>query len=152
MSPVRRDRPFEILLVEDNPGDVRLAMEALQEGVVRKNVHVAEDGVAAIEYLQRLSIAGRGALPDLVLLDLNLPKRNGHEVLAEIRRDVQLRRIPVVVFTSSAAAPDVHQAYDLHANCYVTKPPGFAELVETIKRIEIFWLTVATLPSQPSGD
>jgi CheY-like chemotaxis protein len=124
-------------------------MEALREGVVSKNVHVAEDGVAAIEYLQSLSIAGREALPDLVLLDLNLPKRNGHEVLAEIRRDVRLRLTPVVIFTSSAAEPDVRLAYDLHANCYVTKPPGFAELVETIKRIEVFWLTVATLPSRP---
>jgi two-component system, chemotaxis family, response regulator Rcp1 len=139
-------KPFEILIVEDNPGDVRLAMEALQEGEVAKNIHVAEDGVAALEYL--CSDEGRQHPPDLILLDLNLPRRHGHEVLAGVREDERLRTTPVIIFTSSAAEPDVRQAYDLHANCYVTKPSGFAELSDAIRKIETFWLVIATLPSR----
>ncbi len=139
-------RPFEILLVEDNPGDVRLVTEALCEGDVPKNVHVAEDGVAALEFLR--GEAGRAGAPDLILLDLNLPRRSGHEVLAEVRADENLRRTPVIVFTSSAAESDVRLAYELQANCYVTKPSGFTELSAAIRRIERFWLQTATLPSR----
>jgi len=139
-------KPFEILIVEDNPGDVRLAMEALREGEVAKNIHVVEDGVAALDYLH--SDVGCRNPPDLILLDLNLPRRHGHEVLAAVRGDQRLRTTPVIVFTSSAAEPDVRQAYDLHANCYVTKPSGFAELSDAIRKIETFWLVIATLPSR----
>jgi CheY-like chemotaxis protein len=139
-------RPFAILLVEDNPGDVRLAMEALRDGKVPKRIHVAEDGVAALDYLW--SEAGRAEPPDLILLDLNLPKRSGHEVLAEVRADDRLRATPVIVFTSSAAEPDVRQSYALQANCYITKPSGFSELSAAIRRIESFWLQTATLPTR----
>jgi len=152
MSSPLSSKPFEVLLVEDNPGDVRLAKEALREGAAPKNIHVAEDGVAAVEHLRSLSGARDRELPDLVLLDLNLPKMNGHEVLEEIRRDERLCLIPVVVFTSSAAAPDIRQAYRARASCYVTKPSGYAGLVDTIKRIERFWLSVATLPSRAGQD
>ncbi len=148
MNPLRDSRPCQILLVEDNPGDVRLAREALEDGRIPKNIHVAEDGVAAIEYLRGLDDARDRAWPDIVLLDLNLPRKNGHEVLAEIRSDERFRQTPVIVFTSSAAEQDVHQAYNLHANCYVTKPGGFIELMETIKKIESFWLGTATLPTR----
>ncbi len=147
MSRFARSKPFEVLIVEDNPGDVRLAMEALREGVVAKNIQVAEDGVAAIDFLRE---AEDSAIPDLILLDLNLPRKNGHEVLTEIRADRRLRLIPVVVFTSSAADSDISQAYDARANCYVTKPSGFAELSDRIHQIEVFWLTVANLPSRPA--
>lgn len=148
MSPLWDSKPCQILLVEDNPGDVRLAREALEDGTIPKNIHVAEDGVAAIEYLRGLDGVGDGSWPDIVLLDLNLPRKNGHEVLAEIRGDERLRQTPVIVFTSSAAEQDVQQAYNLHANCYVTKPGGFLELMETIKKIENFWLTTVTLPTR----
>ena len=148
MSSMAETRPFVILLVEDNPGDVRLAREALKEGKVSKHIHVAEDGVEALTFLRNSLKNGGEQGPDLVLLDLNLPGKNGHEVLAAIRADEQLRQTPVIVFTSSAAEPDIHRAYELHANCYVTKPTGFAELIDTIKRIESFWLTTATLPTR----
>lgn len=139
-------RRFVVLLVEDNPGDVRLAKEALLEGGVPKEIHVAEDGVEALEFLERRKQKPGARLPDVILLDLNLPRKSGHEVLAEIRADAVLRHTPVIIFSSSAAQPDVEQAYELHANCYVTKPAGFAELMDTIKRIETFWLRVVTLP------
>ncbi|MCW5982101.1 MAG: response regulator [Bryobacteraceae bacterium] len=143
MSVVAGGRPFNVLLVEDNPGDVRLVMEALREGRAPKRVHVAADGVEALDYL-----FGRReqALPDLILLDLNLPRKSGHEVLAAIRSDESLRRTPVVIFTSSAADQDVRAAYELFANCYVVKPGGFSELMEAIRGIENFWLHTATLP------
>jgi CheY-like chemotaxis protein len=150
MSLPSADRPFEVLLVEDNPGDVRLAMEALREGEVPKNIHVAEDGIVALEFL--FSGEENARRPDLVLLDLNLPKRDGHEVLAEIRKDRRLRTTPVIIFTSSAAEPDIRRAYELQANCYITKPSGFGELFEAIRRIETFWLTVATLPTRTGAD
>jgi len=152
MSRSQRSRPYEVLLVEDNPGDVRLAMEALRDGGVRKNIHVAHDGVEAMEFLESCCAPGGGPLPDLVLLDLNLPRKHGHEVLAEIREDACLCRVPVVIFTSSAADPDVLRAYECHVNCYVTKPSGFDELADSIKRIESFWLTVATLPTRIADD
>ena len=141
-------KPFEVLLVEDNPGDVRLTMEALRAGDLPKTVHVAQDGVEALEFLQGRAGGRESPLPDLILLDLNLPKKSGHEVLAVIRANAALQAIPVVIFTSSAAEPDVRRAYDLHANCYVTKPPGLVELMETIRQIEIFWLRTVTLPGR----
>lgn len=148
MSGMARRRPFEVLLVEDNPGDVRLVREAFREGKVPKRIQVAEDGVQALAHLRNRKEDGAMCRPDLILLDLNLPKKNGHEVLAEIRADDQLKRIPVIVFTSSAAQQDIQRAYGLHANCYVTKPAGFAALIDTIKRIESFWMTTATLPTR----
>jgi len=144
-------RPFEVLLVEDNPGDVRLAMEALRAGELSKTIHVAQDGVEALEFLQGRA-EGKEPLPDLILLDLNLPKKSGHDVLAAIRADRTLREIPVIIFTSSAAGPDVRRAYALHANCYITKPPGLTELMETIRQIETFWLRTATLPGRADGE
>lgn len=143
MPGVAPNRPYEVLLVEDNPGDVRLVMEAMGEGRMLKSIHLAQDGVEALDFL--LSRRG-GGLPDLVLLDLNLPRKSGHEVLAAIRADAALRRTPVIIFTSSAADQDIRTAYDLNANCYVVKPSGFSELMETIRGIESFWLHTATLP------
>ena len=143
MRGVAHGGPFNVLLVEDNPGDVRLAMEALREGTIPKKVHVVGDGVEALDYLNSL---GTKDLPDLVLLDLNLPRKNGHEVLAAIRANDRLRLTAVVVFTSSAAEQDIRSAYELHANSYVIKPQGFAELAETIHSIERFWLQTAAIP------
>ncbi len=145
-------RPFEVLLVEDNPGDVRLAKEVLAEGKVPKNIHVAHDGVEAVELLRAGTRNGGSWVPDLILLDLNLPKKTGHDVLAEIRADERLRNTPVIIFTSSAAEPDIRQAYELHANCYVTKPTGFTDLMDTIKQIETFWLATATLPTRGADE
>ena len=152
MSQLSGSRPFEVLLVEDNPGDVRLAKEALREGLVPKNIHVAQDGVEAVKFLRAKSRNGGSQIPDLVLLDLNLPKKSGHEVLAEIRSDEKLRHTAVIIFSSSAAEPDIRQAYDLHANCYVTKPSGFVALMDTIKQIETFWLGIVTLPTRGPGE
>ena len=151
MTPPSSSRPYEILLVEDNPGDVRLVTEALKDGGQPKQIHVAEDGVVAMEMLRGHDPDSEAPWPDLILLDLNLPRKHGHEVLAEIRQDERLHLTPVIVFTSSAAEQDIRRAYELHANCYVTKPGGFDELMEAIKRIECFWLTIAALPSRSAG-
>jgi two-component system, chemotaxis family, response regulator Rcp1 len=135
-------RPIEILLVEDSPGDVRLALEALKEAKVLNHVTVAPDGVEAMALLRRPGVPR----PDLILLDLNLPRKDGREVLAEIKGDPDLRRIPVVVLTTSKAEADVIRAYDLHANCYITKPVDFKQFIEVVEAIEGFWLTVVKLP------
>ncbi len=139
-------RPIEILLVEDNPGDVRLTREALKEGKVRNNMYVATDGEEALTFLRRQGRACRGRRPDLILLDLNLPKKNGREVLEEIKADPELKRIPVVVLTVSKAEQDVLKSYDLHANCYITKPVDLDQFIEVVKSVEDFWLTVVMLP------
>ena len=139
-------RPIEILLVEDNPGDVRLTMESLKESKVRNNLHVASDGVEAMEFLRR---NGRhvGALrPDLILLDLNLPRMDGREVLAEIKSDPKLKTIPVVVLTTSRAEQDVLRSYELQANCYITKPVDLEQFIDVVRSIEEFWFTIVTLP------
>jgi CheY-like chemotaxis protein len=136
----------EILLVEDNPGDVRLTQEVLKEGKLLTNLTVARDGVEAMAILRREQPHATAARPDLILLDLNLPRKDGREVLAEIRADDKLRRIPVVVLTTSAAERDVLQAYDLHANCYVTKPVDLDQFVGIVQQIEDFWLTIVRLP------
>ena len=135
-------RPIEILLVEDNPGDARLTIEALADAKVRNNIHVAPDGVAALEYLR----ASDGSRPDLILLDLNLPKKDGREVLAEIKSDPLLQQIPIVILTTSSAEEDVLKSYSLHANCYVTKPVGLAQFMDVVRSVEGFWLTVVQLP------
>jgi two-component system, chemotaxis family, response regulator Rcp1 len=139
-------RPIEILMVEDNPGDVRLTVEALKEGKVRNNFHTVEDGVEAMAFLRRQGAYTDAPRPDLVLLDLNLPKKNGREVLAEIKEDPELRRIPVVILTASEAEQDVVKSYNLHANCYITKPVDLDQFLEVVQSIENFWLTVVMLP------
>jgi CheY-like chemotaxis protein len=139
-------RPIEILLVEDNPGDVRLTLEALKEGKLSNHLSVAEDGVAALAFLRREGAFAAAPRPDLILLDLNLPKRDGREVLSEIKADPDLRRIPVVVLTTSKAERDIVKSYDLHANCYITKPVVLEDFLEVIRSIESFWLTIVTLP------
>jgi chemotaxis family two-component system response regulator Rcp1 len=137
-----RGRAVEILLVEDNPADVRLTEEALAEGKVANVLRVAEDGVAALAMLRDKSHPA----PDLILLDLNLPKMGGQEVLQEIKRDPELRRIPVVVLTTSSAERDILKSYELHANCYITKPVDLGQFLSVVKQIDDFWLTVVRLP------
>ena len=141
-------RPIEILLVEDNPGDVRLTREALSEGHVRNNLTVAKDGVEALAMLRREPRHGEAPRPDLVLLDLNLPRMDGRQVLAEMKSDPDLRRIPVVVLTTSKAEEDVLRSYDLHANSYITKPVDFDQFIKVVQSIEEFWLTIVTLPGK----
>jgi len=138
--------PVEILLVEDNPGDVRLTKEALKEGKVYNNLHWVKDGVEALEFLQRQGKHAKSPRPDIILLDLNLPKKDGREVLSMIKRDHELKQIPVVVLTTSKAEEDVLKSYELHANCYVTKPVDLEQFLHVVKSIDRFWLTVVTLP------
>ncbi|HEX6068321.1 MAG TPA: response regulator [Longimicrobiaceae bacterium] len=141
-------RPVEILLVEDNPGDVRLTREALREGKVRNNLYVASDGVEALAFLRREGQYADAVRPDLVLLDLNLPRKDGREVLEEIKADPALRYIPVVVLTSSQAEQDILRAYDLHANCYVSKPVDLDQFIHVVRSIEDFWFTIVKLPPE----
>ena len=144
--------PVEILLVEDNPGDERLTREALREGKVYHNLHWVKDGVQAMEFLRRQGKYANVPRPDIVLLDLNLPKKDGREVLEEIKTDEDLKRIPVVVLTTSKAEEDVLRTYNLHANCYVTKPVDLEKFIVVVKSIDVFWLTVVTLPPNGHGD
>ncbi|ADO75206.1 response regulator [Stigmatella aurantiaca] len=141
-------RPIEILLVEDNPGDVRLTIEALKEGKVRNNLSVARDGVEALAFLRREGIHEKASRPDLILLDLNLPRKDGREVLEEIKQDASLRRIPVVVLTTSKAEEDILRTYDLHANCYINKPVDLEQFISVVRSIDDFWLSVVRLPSK----
>ena len=138
--------PVEILLVEDNPGDVRLTQEALKEGKVYNNLHWAKDGVEALEFLKRQGKHAKAPRPDIILLDLNLPKKDGREVLALIKSDGDLKQIPVVVLTTSEAEEDVLKSYELHANCFVTKPVDLEKFIHVVQSIDRFWLTVVTLP------
>jgi two-component system, chemotaxis family, response regulator Rcp1 len=139
-------RPIEILLVEDNPGDVRLTIEGLKEGKVRNNLHVARDGVEALEFLRRQGTFADAVRPDLILLDLNLPRKDGREVLSDIKRDPELKTIPIVVLTTSRAEQDVLHSYQLQANCYITKPVDLEQFITVVRSIEDFWLTIVTLP------
>jgi CheY-like chemotaxis protein len=141
-------RPIEVLLVEDNPGDVRLTREALKEGKVHNNLHVAPDGVEALAFLRREGRYADAVRPDLILLDLNLPRKGGREVLEEVKGDPSLRHIPVVILTSSQAEQDIARAYDLHANCYISKPVDLDQFITVVRSIEDFWFTVVKLPSQ----
>jgi CheY-like chemotaxis protein len=141
-------RPIEILLVEDNPGDVRLAQEGLKEGKLRNHLHVASDGDEAMRFLRKEGPFQEAPHPDLILLDLNLPRKDGREVLAEIKADDGLKRIPVVILTTSGAEEDIVRSYDLHANCYVTKPVDFDRFIHVVRSIEDFWFTVVRLPSE----
>jgi CheY-like chemotaxis protein len=149
MSPDSQDwRPIEILMVEDNPGDVDLTKEALENAKVRNRLSVVGDGAAAIDFLYRRGPFSDAPRPDIIFLDLNLPKKDGREVLAEIRADANLADIPVVVLTSSEADEDILRAYQLHANCYITKPVNFQRFLKVIEMIEEFWLTVVKLPKK----
>ena len=138
--------PALILLVEDNDGDVRLTREALAEGKVANQMMVARDGIEALAILHREGAHAGARRPDLILLDLNLPRKDGRAVLAEIKADVALKRIPVVVLTTSRAEEDVLRTYNLHANCYITKPVDFDKFVAVVKTIDEFWLSVVRLP------
>jgi CheY-like chemotaxis protein len=140
-------RPIHVLLVEDSPGDVRLTREAMRHAKVHNELHVARDGEEAMAFLRREGAYAGMPTPDLVLLDLNLPRKDGREVLAELKDDDELRRVPVIVLTTSAAERDVLESYDGHANAYITKPVDFERFIEVVRSIENFWLSVVHLPS-----
>lgn len=139
-------QPIKILLVEDNPGDVRLTREALDEGKVNNHLSTVCNGVEALDFLHRTGCYENAPFPDLILLDLNLPMMDGREVLIHIKNDENLKRIPVVIFTTSQAEQDIRQSYDLHANCYITKPVDLNQLITVVKSIEDFWFTIVKLP------
>ena len=139
-------KAMDVLLVEDNPGDVRLTQEALREGKIAVNLSVAKDGIEAVDFLHRRGKFQDAPRPELILLDLNLPRRNGREVLSEIKADPNLRRIPTVIMTTSSADQDVETAYSLNANCFMTKPMELDDYMAMIHAIEDFWFTQATLP------
>ncbi|HEX2049458.1 MAG TPA: response regulator [Actinomycetota bacterium] len=134
--------PIEILLVEDNPGDVQLTIEALKDGKVNNNLHVARDGVEAMEYLRA------GHRPDVIFLDLNLPRMDGREVLQAVKGDDDLKAIPIVVLTTSESEEDVLRSYQLHANCYITKPVDFTQFIKVVQSIDAFWFSVVKLPRE----
>jgi chemotaxis family two-component system response regulator Rcp1 len=141
-------RTVEILLVEDNPGDARLTLEAFKEGKVLNNITIMGDGVEALAYLRQQGHYADAVQPDIILLDLNLPKMDGREVLAEIKADERLKKIPVVVLTTSEAEEDVARAYSSHANCYITKPVELEQFLNVVQSIDSFWLSLVKLPSQ----
>ncbi|HUS06062.1 MAG TPA: response regulator [Bryobacteraceae bacterium] len=145
-STISGHGPLKILLVEDNPGDVRLMREALRDGAHVSELRVVENGEDALAFLRRTGEFGAAPRPDLIFLDLNLPKKDGREVLAEVKQDESLRRIPVVVMTTSEAEKDVSRAYDLHANCYIKKPVDLDQFMDVVRACENFWLTVVRLP------
>ncbi len=151
MKTADRTRTFEILLVEDNPGDVRLTEETLKESALSHRLSTARDGVEAISFLRQQGAHCDAPRPDLILLDLNLPRKDGREVLAEIKSDRRLKLIPVVVLTTSDAEQDVLRSYDLHANCYITKPVDLDEFISVVKAVETFWLGMVRLPRSGSG-
>lgn len=142
-----RAKPVDILLVEDSVIDIKLTQEALGENKIKNNLHIVNDGEDAMDFLQQRGTYGDAPKPDLILLDLNLPRKDGREVLAEVKNDPELRRIPIVILTTSRAEQDIVKTYDLHVNCYVTKPVDMMQYFEVIKSISDFWLTVVSLPS-----
>lgn len=148
MSNRKIDKCVEILLIEDNPADVRLTMEALKEGKLNNNISVVEDGEEALAFLRRDGKYANAPRPDLVLLDLNLPKKRGCEVLAEIKEDPELKHIPVVVLTISENEEDIFKAYKLHVNCYITKPVNLEQFITVVKAIKEFWFTIVKLPKE----
>lgn len=149
MNAVKGGRPIEILLVEDDPGDVRLTMEALKSAKVLNRLSVAEDGVEALAFLRKQGRHAHAPSPDLILLDLNLPKKDGRSLLTDIKTDPDLRRIPVVVLTTSQDEKDVLHAYNSYANCYITKPVDLKQFLAVVESIEDFWLSIVKLP--PNG-
>ncbi len=140
------NEPIEILLVEDNPADARLTVEAFKEGKVSSNMTVVEDGVEAMSYLRQRGGYAEAPRPDIILLDLNLPRKHGREVLAEIKDDPNLRRIPAIILTTSRAEQDIITIYNLHGNCYITKPVDLDRFLEVVRSIEDFWLSTVNLP------
>ena len=148
---MKKSRPVNILLIEDNPGDVRLAQEAFKEGNINVDLNIAMDGMEAIDYLRKVGQYSSAPTPDLVLLDLNLPKKDGREVLSDIKADPILRSIPVVILTTSNAEQDILNSYNLHVNCYINKPVDFDRFFDIIQKIEEFWLNIAILPSMVGG-
>ena len=151
MSVELRSKPVQILLVEDSPDDVELTMEGLKEGKILHDLHVAVDGVQALEFLQHQGEYVNAPEPDIILLDLNLPKKDGREVLAELKSDPDLKRIPVVVLTTSKDEDDVVKAYDLHANAFITKPVDLDQFLGVVRSVKEFWLDVVTLPNGGDG-
>lgn len=145
---MERINPIEILLVEDNPGDARLTMEALKDGKIKNNLHIVYDGEAATDFLFKRNEYTGAPRPDLIILDLNLPKKNGKEVLTEIKGNENLKRIPVAILTTSKSEEDIFVTYNLHANCFITKPLDLDKFFEVVKSIEDFWLTIVKLPNQ----
>ena len=141
-------RSAEILLVEDNPGDVRLTEEVLKEGKVQNNLNIVYNGVEALKFLRKQDEFSDSPQPDLILLDLNLPMKDGREVLEEIKKDIELKKIPVVVLTTSQAEEDILKVYDLNANCYISKPVELNEFIDVVKSIEDFWLSIVKLPTR----
>lgn len=148
MSGQTMAKPIEILLVEDNPGDVRLTREAFKEGKVLNNLSVVEDGAEAMAFLRQQGKYADAPRPDLILLDLNLPKKDGREVLPEIKGDTNLKRIPVVILTTSKAEQDILKTYNLHANCYVTKPVDLEQFTSVVRFVQHFWLSIVKLPPE----
>ena len=146
MSTETAVKTVEILLIEDSPGDIRLTKEALKEGKILNRLHVATDGVEGMAFMRRQGVYADAPRPDLVLLDLNMPKKDGREVLAEIKGDEDLKRIPVVILTTSQAEEDILRTYDLNANCFVTKPVDLEQFIQVVQDIENFWLSVVKLP------
>lgn len=140
-------RAIDILLVEDNPGDIDLAKEALGMGKMHNALHVVQDGVAAMDFLRKTGKYAGSPRPDLIILDLNLPKKDGRQVLAEIKVDESLKRIPVVILTTSRAEEDILKTYNLHANCYITKPIDLKQFLHVVQSIEAFWLSIVVLPN-----
>ena len=149
MSSAILVRPFDILLVEDNAADVRLTIEAFKDAKVRNVIHVAKDGVEAMSFLHREGKFASASHPDIILLDLNLPKKDGREVLTEIKSDENLKRIPVVILTTSKSEEDILRTYNGHANCYINKPVDLDQFINVVRTIESFWLTIVKLP--PDG-
>jgi chemotaxis family two-component system response regulator Rcp1 len=147
MSTEQMNRPVKILLIEDNEADVRLTKEGIKEAKMLNDLYVVNDGIKAMDFLNRKGEYEDVPVPDLILLDLNLPKKDGREVLEEIKQDSNLKQIPVVILTTSEAEQDILKSYKLHANCYVTKPIGINQFVDVIKAIEGFWLTIVKLPN-----
>jgi two-component system, chemotaxis family, response regulator Rcp1 len=139
-------QPINILLVEDNPGDARLTMEALKEGKFHNQLAHVTDGVEALAYLRKQGKYQGAIRPDLILLDLNMPRKDGRETLEEVKSDPDLRRIPVVILTTSKAEEDIFRSYDLHANCYITKPVKLAQFFDVVRNVEDFWMTIVRLP------
>jgi CheY-like chemotaxis protein len=142
-------RPIEILLIEDSPSDAALTIEALQAGKIVNNLNLVADGVEAMAYLRKQGRFTESSRPDLIMLDLNLPKKDGREVLQELKSDPSLKLIPIIVLTTSRADKDVLRSYELSANCYITKPVDFQQFIDVVRSIERFWLSVVTLPPMP---
>lgn len=148
MNNYKAIRPINILLVEDNPADIRLTQEVFKEGRIRNILNIVMDGEEAIMYMRKMGQYGNAETPDLVLLDLNLPKKDGREVLAEIKGDPALKFVPVIILTTSAAEQDILSTYAHHANCYIMKPVDLSQFINVVRSIEEFWLTIVKLPKQ----